>query len=131
MIAFADASRVAALGLAVAFAAVSATAEEPHPPAEAAAQADPRPSGKPVCLNAAETRETVKSRHFLEPFAALRNAAAQRKAEALSARLCHVGDEFLYEITLLHHDGRLVHIEMDAGTGKLIPRAPREPAPKN
>jgi hypothetical protein len=33
---------------------------------------------KPVCLNAAETREQVKARELLEPFAALRTAAAQR-----------------------------------------------------
>lgn len=81
---------------------------------------------KPVCLNPAETREAVKARRLIEPFAALKSAATQRKAEALSARLCHVGDEFLYEITLLHRDGRLVHVEMNAATGKLLSRPPRE-----
>jgi hypothetical protein len=78
-------------------------------------------AGKPVCLNAAETREQVKSRHLIEPFAALKFAAAQRKAEALSAKLCHTGDDFIYEITLLHRDGRLVHVEMEAATGKVRP----------
>src|ERR1700728_27046 len=48
-------------------------------------------AAKPGCLNAAETREMVKSRHLLEPFAALKFAAAQRKAEPLSARLCRSG----------------------------------------
>lgn|GEM_PF-1187449 len=94
---------------------------------------------KPVCLNAAETRELVKSRRLLEPFAALKFAAAQRKAEALSARLCRTGDDFIYEITLLHRDGRVVHVEMEAATGKIgsrparEPHEPheREPAPKN
>ena len=80
-------------------------------------------AAKPACLNAAETRETVKSRRLLEPFAALKFAAAQRKAEALSAKLCHTGEEFIYEITLLHRDGRLVHVEMEAGTGKIASRA--------
>jgi hypothetical protein len=79
-----------------------------------------------VCLNAAETREEVKARKLLEPFVALKSAAAQRRAEALSARLCHRGDEFIYEITLLHRDGRLVRVEMEASSGKLISRAPRE-----
>ena len=93
-------------------------------------------AGKPVCLNAAETREEVKSRHLIEPFAALKFAAAQRKAEALSAKLCHTGDEFIYEITLLHRDGRLVHVEMEAATGKWLPRGARthethEPQVKN
>jgi uncharacterized membrane protein YkoI len=94
-------------------------------PSAKAAEADQHPAAaKPICLNAAETRDEVKSRRLLEPFAALRTAAAQRKAEALSARLCHTGDEFTYEITLLHHDGRLVHVEMEAATGKVIPPRP-------
>ncbi len=93
-----------------------------------AAEAEQHPAAvKPVCLNAAETREEVKSRHLLEPFAALKSAGAQRKAEALSARLCHTGDEFIYEITLLHRDGRLVHVEMEAATGKVIVRPAHEP----
>ena len=77
--------------------------------------------------NAAETRDEVKAHKLLEPFAALKFAAQQRKAEALSAKLCHVGDDFIYEITLLHRDGRLVHVQMEAGTGKLIGRPSREP----
>jgi uncharacterized membrane protein YkoI len=68
----------------------------------------------------------VKAHKLLEPFAALKSAAAQRKAEALSAKLCHTGDDYVYEITLLHRDGRLVHVEMDAGTGKLISRTPHD-----
>jgi len=94
-------------------ASASANAAETEPVRAAAA--------KPVCLNAAETREEVKSRHLIEPFAALKFAAAQRKAEALSAKLCHTGDDFIYEITLLHRDGRLVHVEMEATTGKVRP----------
>ena len=97
-------------------AANAAEAETPHAVA-----------AKPVCLNAAETREEVKSRHLIEPFAALKFAAAQRKAEALSAKLCHTGEDFIYEITLLHRDGRLVHVEMEAATGKIVSRPPREP----
>jgi hypothetical protein len=94
-----------------------------------AAEADLRPAAtvKPLCLNAAETREEVRNHRLLEPFAALKFAAAQRKAEALSAKLCHTGDEFVYEITLLHRDGRLVHVQMEAGTGKLIPHPPHDP----
>jgi uncharacterized membrane protein YkoI len=92
-----------------------------------AAEAEPHGGAKHICLNAAETREEVKSRRLLEPFAALKSAAALRKAEALSARLCRIGDEFIYEITLLHRDGRLVHVEMEAATGKVITRAPHEP----
>ena len=115
MAALAFLCRAAVLTLAMASAA-RAVEVEPH-----AAPA------KPVCLNAAETRDEVKTHRLIEPFAALKFAAQQRKAEALSAKLCHAADEFIYEITLLHHDGRLVHVQMDAGTGKLIGRASREP----
>jgi hypothetical protein len=96
-------------------------------PTAKAAEVESHTVTKPVCLNAAETRESVKSHRLLEPFAALKFAGAQRKAEALSARLCRTGDDFVYEITLLHRDGRLVHVEMEAGTGKIAPRPAREP----
>ena len=92
-----------------------------------AAEAELHAAVRPICLNPAETREVVKARRLIEPFAALKFAAEKRKGEALSAKLCHIGDEFIYEITLLHRDGRLVHVAMEAATGKLIPRAPREP----
>jgi uncharacterized membrane protein YkoI len=92
-----------------------------------AAEAEPRAAAKLVCLNAAETREMVKSRRLLEPFAALKSAGGQRKAEPLSARLCRAGDDFVYEITLLHRDGRLVHVEMEAASGKIVSRPAHEP----
>ncbi len=72
------------------------------------------------CFPSAETREEIKSHHLLEPFAVLKSASAQSKAEALSAKLCRVGEEYVYEIALLHHDGRYRHIVVDAATGKLI-----------
>ena len=116
MAALAFACRATALILATACATARAAEAEPH--------ATPL---KPLCLNAAETRDEVKAHKLLEPFAALKYAAQQRKAEALSARLCHAGDQFIYEITLLHRDGRLTRVEMEAGTGKLIARPAREP----
>jgi uncharacterized membrane protein YkoI len=115
MAALAFASRAAVLSLAMTAAAANAAEAELHPAV-----------AKPVCLNAAETREEVKAHRLLEPYAALKFAASQRKAEALSARLCHNGDQFIYEITLLHRDGRLVHVEMEADTGKVAPRPPHE-----
>lgn len=106
----------------MAMAGVGALAAEPEPHAAPA---------KPTCLNAADTREQVKAHKLIEPYAALKFAAHERKAEALSAKLCMSGDEYIYEITLLHRDGRLNHVQMEAATGKLIARPahePREPA---
>jgi len=123
MAALALVSRAAVLGLAMTCAEARALEADARPPA-----------AKPVCLSASETREEVKARRFLEPFAALRYAALQHKAEALSAKLCHNGDDFFYLITLLHRDGRLVRVELEAATGKPIARpsheaheAPKEP----
>jgi hypothetical protein len=115
-------SRCAFMACAVAWRAL--TACSPGNAAEAALHVT---APKPVCLNAAETRETVKARRLLEPFAALKFAGAQRKAEALSAKLCRTGEDFVYEITLLLRDGRLVHVDMEAGTGKIASRPAHEP----
>jgi hypothetical protein len=101
------------------------------PCASWAAEAEAHGSLRPACLPPSEAREEIKARHFLEPFAVLRSAAAQFKAEALSAKLCRLGDEYVYEIALLHRDGRLVHAVMNAATGRLIgARNAREPTPK-
>jgi hypothetical protein len=112
-IALASGSCAAALALGVACAEARAAETEASPAAV-----------RPVCLSAAETREEVRVRKLLEPFAALKAAASLHKAEALSARLCHRGDDYIYEIILLHRDGRLAHVEMEAQSGKLV--APRE-----
>lgn len=86
---------------------------------------------KGVCFATSETREAIKAHHLLEPFVALKSAAATVKAEALSAKLCRLGDEFVYEIALLHTNGRLVHVVMNAVTGKLAnPRASHEAPPR-
>jgi hypothetical protein len=106
-----------AVGWCVLMASAAAHAAEAEPP---------RAAAKPACLSASETRESVKSHRLLEPFAALKFAGAQRKAEALSARLCRTEDGFVYEITLLNREGRLVHVEMEAATGKIASRPPRE-----
>lgn len=97
-----------------------------------AGEAEVRVALKNGCLPPSETREEIKTRHLLEPFAALKAAAVQFKAEALSAKLCRNGDELVYEIALLHRDGRLVHVVTSAATGKVISvRNAREPGPKN
>jgi hypothetical protein len=86
---------------------------------------------KGVCFATSETREAIKAHHLVEPFVALKSAAATVKAEALSAKLCRVGDEFVYEIALLHTNGRLVHVVMNAVTGKFAnPRGAHETPPR-
>jgi uncharacterized membrane protein YkoI len=98
--------------------------------APARADGDARAPGKRVCLSAAETREEIKNRHLREPFAVLKHAAQVFKSEALSAKLCRIDDEFLYEIALLHRDGKYFHAHINATTGKIVEtkRAAVQPA---
>jgi uncharacterized membrane protein YkoI len=97
-----------------------------------AGEAEVRVALKTSCLPPSETREEIKNHRLLEPYTVLKSAAAQFKAEALSAKLCRNGDEMVYEIALLHRDGRLVHVVTNAATGKLVGvRSAREPLPKN
>jgi hypothetical protein len=98
--------------------------------APARADGEARPPGKRVCLSAAETREEIKNRHLREPFAVLKHAAQVFKSEALSAKLCRIDDEFIYEIALLHRDGKFFHAHINATTGKIVEtkRAAAQPA---
>jgi hypothetical protein len=101
------------------------------PAVASAAEAETRAAAKPACVPASETQEEIKARHLLEPFPVLKSAAAQFKAEALSAKLCRIGDEFVYEIALLNREGRYIHVVMNAATGKFIEvRHAHEPAAK-
>ncbi|MGD0640422.1 MAG: PepSY domain-containing protein [Roseiarcus sp.] len=120
-------ARISTIPFALALFAVGVGA--PH--ASRAGEPDTHVAIKRACLPPGETREEVKTHHLLEPYTVLKSAAAQFKAEAISAKLCHLGDEFVYEIALLHRDGRLVHVVVNAATGKLLgARNAREPMPK-
>lgn len=89
-------------------------------PARAGEPEKPEPRARLTCLPPAETREEIKARHLLEPFAVLKSAQTQFKAEPLSAKLCRLGDDFVYEIALLHKDGRFVREILNAVTGKFV-----------
>lgn len=102
--------------LALAFLALAALAAAP----QARADGDARLAAKRVCLSPAETREEIKTRRLREPFAVLKHAAQRFKAEALSAKLCRIEDELVYEIALLHRDGRYFRVHVNAVTGKYV-----------
>lgn len=102
--------------LALAFFAFVAFAASP----QARADGDARAVVKRVCLSPAETREEIKSKRLREPFLVLKHAAQRFKAEALSAKLCRIDDEFVYEIALLHRDGKYFHVRVNATTGKYV-----------
>ncbi len=87
-------------------------------------------AAKKICLSAAETREQIKASHLIEPFAALKFAAQHFKSEALSAKLCRNDDDYVYEIALLHRDGKFFRAHVSAQTGKLV-ELKRPAPPKN
>lgn len=70
------------------------------------------------CLTTAQTREALSGQKLLDPFQCMRETAHHHQAEALGARLCRLGEALLYEINLLHHDGRIQKFLVDAVTGR-------------
>lgn len=99
-----------------------------HPVAEHAGEhAIERPAEHPVeraperaCLTAAQAREIVAARRLAEPFRVMQTTARHFQAEALRARLCRRKDELVYEITLLRRDGRVIHVSLNAVSGKIV-----------
>jgi uncharacterized membrane protein YkoI len=95
------------------------------------AEATEKPAEKPVCLSQTETREEIADHRLMAPFVVLKTAAGIAKAEALSAKLCRSGEEYVYEIALLDRHGRLMHLVMNAATGKIVTsRNMRESPPR-
>ena len=69
------------------------------------------------CLAPEETREAIAASGLIRPIIALRTASAQFGAEAVGAKLCRWGADYVYEIALLQRDGRVVHAFVNAATG--------------
>ncbi len=72
------------------------------------------------CLNASETRAALDHNKFTDPAAALRSAAAVAHAEPLRSRLCRWNDDYVYEITLLRRDGKVMRVVIKAEDGSLV-----------
>ena len=73
-----------------------------------------------LCLNPAETREALSQNKFADPAAALRSAAAVSHADPLRSRLCRLKGDFVYEITLLRRDGKVIRVLIKADDGSLV-----------
>jgi uncharacterized membrane protein YkoI len=72
------------------------------------------------CLSAREMQEVVSTERVLAP--ALAVAAARRavpNAEMLRANMCRDRDVLIYVISVLRKDGRVVHVVIDARSGKV------------
>ncbi len=96
-------------GLALAFGLAAAA------PALAAA-----PLPEHECYSAAQSRERIAARKLVEPFRLMAGAANRFQAEAIGAKLCRWKEVFVYEITLLRRDGRVIHVFTNAASGQMI-----------
>ncbi len=76
------------------------------------------------CFSVAQTRREIAQHKLADPFPSMQAASTLAQAEPLSARLCRSGDLFLYEISLLSKDGRIVRTLVDAVSGKPHPARP-------
>jgi hypothetical protein len=73
-----------------------------------------------VCLTAAQAREMIGLHRLADPFRVMKGAAHRFQAEALRVKLCRRKDEFNYEISLLRRDGRVIHVFLNAASGKML-----------
>jgi hypothetical protein len=84
------------------------------------------------CYSIADTRREIAEHKLADPFPSMQAASVMAQAEALSARLCRSGDIFVYEISLLRRDGRIVKTLVDAASGKPHPmRIEPKPEPRS
>lgn len=79
-----------------------------------------QPAQQNQCFSTAETRDTIEANGLAEPLRSMQKAAAHFQAEALAAKLCRRDSSFIYEISLLRRDGKILHSVFDARTGQII-----------
>ena len=103
---------LASLVAATLIATVTARAEDP--PAEPAVPSEPTAA----CLNDRDLRRLVENRTVVAPIAAIRTARAEVVGEAVGARLCRDGGDYVYRVTVLTKDGRIVRVGVDGRTGR-------------
>jgi uncharacterized membrane protein YkoI len=74
-------------------------------------------TGNLACFSPQETRRHVVAGKIVPPALVMRKARqSMPNSDILRARLCHANNGPVYVITVLRHDGRVVHIMMEALT---------------
>lgn len=73
-----------------------------------------------ACLSPGDAAEAVGARRVVAPEQALGQARrAVPGADVLRASLCGAAEALVYRIMVLRPDGRLVHVTVDAPSGKV------------
>lgn len=83
-----------------------------------AANSEPAPERS--CFTTAETREKILAHGLSEPFHVMHGAATRLQAQVIGVKLCRWREDLVYELSLLRHDGHIIHISVDAKTGQPI-----------
>jgi hypothetical protein len=98
--------------------------EAPPPPIPPEGRAQEGAPPGLECFSVAQTRQKIAQHRLAEPFPLMRAESSANQADALSTRLCRIGELFLYEINLLRRDGRVIRVFVDAASGKPSPYRP-------
>lgn len=77
-------------------------------------------AAKQECLSAKESREMVVASHLLEPLQVMKNLTSLSRSEPVSIKLCRWDNVYIYDVTLLHKDGKLLRVFVDAISGKTV-----------
>lgn len=77
------------------------------------------------CMSPSEARGAVSRYRLANPLPALRAIARRNKAEPLRSRLCRMNERFVYEMTMLRRDGKVVRVFVDAQDGRTSVAGPR------
>lgn len=76
------------------------------------------------CLSPVETREALVDQKLVAPFRAMIEASRHGSGEAIAIKLCRSGALTVYDVLVLRHDGRVIHLLVDAANGSLIGPGP-------
>ena len=84
------------------------------------AQASEVALGERSCLLTADARSVISQNHLIESSLAMKNAAIKAQSVAIAGKLCRWSEQYVYEITLLRRDGRVIHAFIDARSGEIV-----------
>jgi uncharacterized membrane protein YkoI len=75
----------------------------------------------PACLNQDQRRAAVASHRAIPLARAVRDIRRRAAgAEVVGARLCYLGSDLVYMLTVLARDGKVVHASVNAASGVII-----------
>lgn len=73
------------------------------------------------CLGEEEARQAMLARKLIAPVRAVEAALRNAPGESIGIRLCREDAAMVYDVMILRHDGRLIHVHVDAASGSLAP----------